>query len=296
MKIKNTQIVDTYAEAFSMWSAEVIITAENDEWALAAAQAMTGFATSVIGCKCEAGINQKLSAKDTPDQRPGYSVLMFTIDKESLAKRLIERIGQCVMTCPTTACFSGYVDAEEFVNVGGALRYFGDGYQISKKINNIRFWRIPVFDGEFIIHENFGVKKSVGGGNFYILGEDSKSTLKAVKDAIDKMKKIQGVILPFPNGAVRSGSKIGSKYKAIVASTNHIYCPTLKGVIKDSLVPENVHSCLEVVIDAVSEEKIIEAMKVGINAAAQDGIMQITAGNCNGKLGQYKIFLKDLIK
>lgn len=295
MKINKTEIVDTYAEAFSMWSAKVIITAETDYWALGAAQAMTGFATSVIGCKCEAGIDQKLSKKETPDGRPGYSVLIFTIDKESLGKRLIERIGQCVMTCPTTACFSGY-ETVESVNVGGALRYFGDGYQIGKKIQNERYWRIPVFDGEFIIQENFGVKESVGGGNFYILGSDSKLCINILIEAIDKMKKVPGVILPFPNGVVRSGSKIGSKYKDIVASTNHIYCPTIKGVVKNSAVPENVHTCYEVVIDGINEECVSEAMRVGINAVAKEGVIQITAGNFGGKLGQYKFFLKDLIK
>ena len=166
MKINSTQVIDTYAEAFSMWSAKVIITAESDYWALGAAQAMTGFATSVIGCKCEAGIDAKLSADQTPDGRPGYSILVFTMDKEGLGKRLIERIGQCVMTCPTTACFSGF-DLEDSVNVGGALRYFGDGYQLSKKINNERFWRIPVFDGEFLISEKFGIEL-VDSGDFYI--------------------------------------------------------------------------------------------------------------------------------
>tara|TARA_B100001996_G_scaffold375208_1_gene354844 strand:- start:579 stop:1466 length:888 start_codon:yes stop_codon:yes gene_type:complete len=295
MKINKTEIIDTYAEAFSMWSAKVIITAENDHWAHGAAQAMTGFATSVIGCKCEAGIDQKLSKKETPDGRPGYSVLIFTIDKESLGKRLIERIGQCVMTCPTTACFSGY-ETSDSVNIGGALRYFGDGYQIGKKIQNERYWRIPVFDGEFIIQENFGVKQSVGGGNFYILGSNQKSCINALTESIEKMKKIPGVILPFPNGAVRSGSKIGSKYKDLIASTNHIYCPTIKGVVKDSEVPENVNTCYEVVIDGINEECVSEAMKVGINTVAQDGVIQITAGNFGGKLGQYKFFLKDLIK
>ena len=295
MKINNTQIDDTYAEAFAMWSAKVIITAESDYWALGAAQAMTGMATSVIGCKCEAGIDVKLSADQTPDGRPGYSVLVFTMDKEGLGKRLIERIGQCVMTCPTTACFSGF-DLEDSVNVGGALRYFGDGYQLSKKINNERFWRIPVFDGEFLISEKFGIKKSVGGGNFYILGEDSKSTLKAVTNCVQKMREVTNIILPFPNGVVRSGSKVGSKYKALVASTNHIYCPTIKGMINNSAIPENINSCYEVVIDGVSEADVFEAMKVGIQESAQEGVAQITAGNFGGKLGQYKFFLKDMIK
>ncbi len=294
MKINNTEIVDTYAEAFSMWSAKVIITAENDYWAEGAARAMTGMATSVIGCKCEAGIDMKLTPDETPDGRPGYSILVFTMDKESLGKRLIERIGQCVMTCPTTACFSGY-DTEDTVNVGGALRYFGDGHQIGKKIQDKRYWRIPVFDGEFIIHENFGVKQSVGGGNFYILGDNVKACLDACYDAVKVMKRVANVIMPFPKGVVRSGSKVGSKYKDLIASTNHVYCPTLKGVIKDSAVPENVHTCYEIVVDGSDENAVSEAMKVGIHAASTDGVLQITAGNFGGKLGKYKFHLKDLV-
>ncbi len=295
MRIKNTEIVDTYAEAFSMWSSKVIITGENDYWALGAARAMTGMATSIIGCKCEAGIDLKLSPEETPDGRPGYSILVFTMDKESLRTRLIERIGQCVMTCPTTACFNGF-DSEETVNVGGALRYFGDGFQISKKINGNRFWRIPVFDGEFLISEKFGIKKSVGGGNFYILGNSSKVCLDACYDAVKAMKKVENIIMPFPKGVVRSGSKVGSKYKALVASTNHAYCPTIKGFVKDSAIPDSVHICYEIVIDGVDEEAVTKAMKIGINTAARDGVIQITAGNFGGKLGQYKIYLKDLIE
>ena len=213
MKINNTEIVDTYAEAFGMWSAKVIITAEND-YCRRCSRAMTGMATSVIGCKCEAGIDMKLSPEDTPDGRPGYSILVFTMDKESLSKRLIERIGQCVMTCPTTACFSGY-DSKETVNVGGALRYFGDGYQIGKKIQDKRYWRIPVFDGEFIIEESL-VFKSRLAEEIYILGDNVSNCLDACYDAVKVMKRVENVIMPFPKGVVRSGSKVGSKYKDLV--------------------------------------------------------------------------------
>lgn len=294
MKINKTIIDDTYAEAFSMWSAKVIITAESDYWAMGAARAMTGMATSVIGCKCEAGIDLKLSPNETPDGRPGYSILVFTIDKESLGKRLIERIGQCVMTCPTTACYSGF-ESEETVNVGGALRYFGDGYQISKKINGKRFWRIPVFDGEFLVSEKFGIKRSVGGGNFYILGNNVTSCLEACYDAVKEMKKVENVIMPFPKGVVRSGSKVGSKYKDLVASTNHAYCPSIRGIVKSSSIPSNVSTCYEIVVDGADEMAVAKAMKVGINAAAREEVIQITAGNFGGKLGQYKFYLKDLI-
>ena len=229
MKIKSTEIVATFAEAFKMWGARVIITAANKQWSQAAAQSMTGFATSVIGCKCEAGIESILPPEQTPDRRPGASILLFAMDKASVGKRLLERIGQCVMTCPTTACFNG-LDGEETVQVGSQLRYFGDGFQGSKKLSDRRYWRIPVMDGEFIVEESFAVQESVGGGNIIILGTDEKKTLAAASAATRAMAAIKDIILPFPNGVVRSGSKVGSRYKTLPASTNDAYCPTLKAV------------------------------------------------------------------
>ena len=292
MKIKSTEIVDTFAEAFKMWGARVIVTAATRRWSEAAAQSMTGFATSVIGCKCEAGIERFLSPNETPDRRPGASVLLFAMDKGSVGKRLLERIGQCVMTCPTTACFNG-LDGEETVQVGSQLRYFGDGFQGSKKLAERRFWRIPVMDGEFTVEESFSVRKSVGGGNIIILGTNEKKTLAAAGAATRAMGAIGDIILPFPNGVVRSGSKVGSRYKALPASTNDAYCPSLKAVT-DSSLPADVNCALEIVIDGLTENAVRDAMAAGIRAAAKPGIRQITAGNYGGNLGQYKINLHDL--
>ncbi len=157
MKIKSTEIVDTFAEAFKMCGSRVIITAETPEWAMAAAQSMTGFATSVIGGKCEARLERKLPADETPDKRPGVSVLLFSMNAEGVGKRLVERIGQCIMTCPTTACYNG-LDSDETVGVGEQLRYFGDGHQISKVLDGRRLWRIPFMDGEFVVEEYLGVQ------------------------------------------------------------------------------------------------------------------------------------------
>ena len=294
MKIKNTEIVDTFAEAFKMWAARIIITAETKQWAMAAAQSMTGFATSVIGCKCEAGIEGELNDDETPDLRPGVSVLLFAMDTEGLGKRLVERIGQCVMTCPTTACFNG-LQSDQSIVVGGQLRYFGDGHQSSKKLNGHRLWRIPVMDGEFVVDENFAVQPAVGGGNILIQGKDLKTTLKAANAATKAMREISGVILPFPDGVVRSGSKVGSKYKFLIASTNDAYCPTLRGTTENSAVTRDANCVLEIVIDGLDVEAVQEAMRVGMHAAAKPGIAQITAGNYGGNLGQFKINLKDLI-
>ncbi|MDE0283760.1 MAG: formylmethanofuran--tetrahydromethanopterin N-formyltransferase [Gammaproteobacteria bacterium] len=292
MRVKSTQIVDTFAEAFSMWGARVIVTAATRQWSQAAAQSMTGFATSVIGCKCEAGIERFLSPEETPDRRPGVSILLFAMDKASVGKRLLERIGQCIMTCPTTACFNG-LDGEETVQVGSQLRYFGDGFQGSKKLAERRFWRIPVMDGEFTVEESFAVRKAVGGGNIIILGTNEKKTLSAAGAAVRAMETIKDIILPFPNGVVRSGSKVGSRYKTLPASTNDAYCPTLKAVTESSL-PADVNCALEIVIDGLTEDAVKRAMAAGIQAAAKPGIRQVSAGNYGGNLGQYKINLHDL--
>ena len=294
MKIKSTEIVDTFAEAFKMWASRIIITAQTSDWALAAARSMTGFATSVIGCKCEAGIERQITADNSPDKRPGVSVLLFAMDSESLGKRLVERIGQCVMTCPTTACYNG-LQSEHSVVVGGQLRYFGDGFQISKKLNDRRYWRIPVMDGEFLVDEKFNVQAAVGGGNILLLGKDMNTTLRAVKAAVKAMREVEGIILPFPDGVVRSGSKIGSKYKALIASTNDAYCPTLRAVRQDTSLAADVNCVLEIVIDGLDEAAVREAMRRGLYAAAKPGIRQITAGNYGGDLGQFKIDLHSLV-
>jgi len=290
--INGVEIEDTFAEAFKMWGTRVIITARNRKWALEAATKMTGFATSVIGCKCEAGIEGEVS--DTPDGRPGFSVLLFTPSKDDLPKRLMERIGQCVMTCPTTACFNG-LTAPDQMPIGGQLRYFGDGYQISKVWNGRRFWRIPVMEGEFLIEEKFGMQRSVGGGNFLILGEDPDVTLEAAERAVEAMQPVRGVVMPFPGGIVRSGSKTRSKYKFLIASTNDAFCPTLRGLVESAL-PEGVNSVLEIVIDGLDLAAVEEATRVGIRAACIPGIRRISAGNYGGTLGQFQIHLHKVLR
>ena len=278
-----------------MWGARVVITADALEWALTAARSMTGFATSIIGCKCEAGIEREWPAEETPDGRPGVGVLMFTMDAESLGKRLTERIGQCVLTCATTACYNG-LDAPDKQDVGGRLRYFGDGYQISKVLDGRRFWRLPVMEGEFVIEEEFGVQPAVGGGNLLILGRDLPGTLRAAEAAAAAMRQVEGAILPFPGGIVRSGSKIGSRYKAVPASTNEAYCPTLRGFVPDSQLPEEAGCVLEIVIDGLTLDAVRESMRRGLHAAAEHGALGITAGNYGGNLGQYQIGLVELLE
>jgi formylmethanofuran--tetrahydromethanopterin N-formyltransferase len=295
MDIRGVLIDDTFAEAFGMRAARVIITARNQKWAREAANKMTGFATSVIACKCEAAIERELTPAETPDGRPGISVLLFTMDSDSLPKRLIERVGQTVLTCPTTACFDGLPAAAERVMVGKPLRVFGDGFQGSKMIDGQRYWRIPVMAGEFLIQESFGKARGVGGGNFLILAASADAALEAAEAAVDAMAGMPGVILPFPGGIVRSGSKVGSKrYTSMIATTNDAFAPTLRAITKTSL-PEGVNSVLEIVLDGLDAPAIASAMKVGIDAACRPGVHSITAGNYGGKLGPYHFHLRKIM-
>ena len=295
MKIRGVFIEDTFAEAFTMRAARLIITAASPRWAMAAALKLTGFATSVIGCKCEAGIERELALSETPDGRTGVSVLFMTMSKDDMPKRLIERVGQTVLTCPTTACYDGLPDAPDRVGVGSALRYFGDGFQASKVIAGERFWRIPVMEGEFLVQEKFGMLKAVGGGNFLILARSAPAALAAAEAAVDAMAGMAGVFLPFPGGVVRSGSKVGSRRsKTMIASTNDAFCPTLRAVTKSEL-PDGVNSVLEIVINGVDAPAIARAMRAGIDASCRDGVVAISAGNYAGKLGPHHFHLRKVM-
>jgi formylmethanofuran--tetrahydromethanopterin N-formyltransferase len=297
MLINTIQIDDTFAEAFNMRATRVIITAQNLKWAYHAANAMTGFATSVIGCGVEAGIERELTIAETPDGRPGLSILMFAMGSKVLMQQLENRMGQCILTCPTAAAFAG-IDSEDHINLGKNLRFFGDGYQTSKLFSGKRYWRIPVMDGEFLCEETTGMVRAIGGGNFLILASSQPAALAAAEAAIDAMKKIPNVIMPFPGGVVRSGSKVGSKYKTMFASTNDAFCPTLKGATNTELSPE-IESVMEIVIDGLTFEDIALSMKVGIeaicNLGAESGVKRISAGNYGGKLGPHLFKLHDIL-
>ncbi len=298
MKINGVTIDDTFAEAFGMTATRLLITAKNSKWCRNAAESMTGFATSVIGCGVEAGIEREWSKNETPDGRDGISVLLFGMSTKDLAKQFEKRVGQCVLTCPTTAIFSG-MDGGKPIPLGKRLRFFGDGYQISKIIAGKRYWRIPVMDGEFLCEENAGSCKAVGGGNFLVLAATLTQALEACERAIGEMRKLPNIVMPFPGGIVRSGSKVGSKYKSLIASTNDSYCPTLTGQVKTELTPD-IGAVLEIVIDGLTEDDVAHAMTMGISAAcsggADSGIKRITAGNYGGKLGQHHFHLHKLLQ
>lgn len=296
MQIRGVTIVDTFAEAFPMRAARLVITARSMRWARHAALKFTGFATSVIACKCESAIERELPGDETPDGRPGVSVLLFAMDSAGLAKRLTERIGQTVLTCPTASCFDGLPGAADRVPAGRALRTFGDRFQISKMVGGQRYWRVPVMEGEFLLQESFGMQKSaVGGGNFLILGEDVDSTLGAAEAAVEAIEGLPDVILPFPGGVVRSGSKVGARgYAGMIASTNDAYSPTLRPLTASEL-PDGVNAVLELVLDGLSPDAIAAAMRTGIDAACRPGVRAISAGNYGGKLGPHHFHLRRIM-
>jgi len=298
MQINGIQIDDTFAEAFNMRGTRVIITAQNHKWAYHAANAMTGFATSVIGCGVEAGIEREMTADETPDGRPGISILMFAMGSKVLMQQLETRMGQCILTCPTAAAFAG-IESADMISLGKHLRYFGDGFQTSKLIAGKRYWRIPVMDGEFLTEETTGMVRAIGGGNFLILATSQPAALAAAETAIEAMKTLPNIIMPFPGGVVRSGSKVGSKYKTMFASTNDAFCPTLKGITNSELSPE-IESVMEIVIDGLTFEDIAKSMKTGIEAicklGADSGVKRISAGNYGGKLGPHLFKLHDILK
>jgi formylmethanofuran--tetrahydromethanopterin N-formyltransferase len=295
LTINETTIEDTFAEAFPMTAVRLIVTAETPSWAQTAAQVTTGYASSVIGCDAEAGVERTLGPDETPDGRPGVSLLLFAFNRDALQKAVVNRVGQCVLTCPTTACYNGLpMIKEKAIRIGGNLRFFGDGFQFSKKLEGRRFWRLPVMDGEFTCEDYFGTIKGVAGGNFLIVGATQATALAAAEASVAAIRQVPGVLLPFPGGVVRSGSKIGSKYKKLRASTNDAYCPTLRGQVKTAL-PEGANAVYEIVMDGVDLVAVETAMRVGVRAACLPGVLRITAGNYGGKLGPFHLHLHKLL-
>jgi formylmethanofuran--tetrahydromethanopterin N-formyltransferase len=295
LRIADIPIEDTFAEAFPMTAARLIVTAATPGWAETAGRTATGYAASVIGCDAEAGIERRLSPEETPDGRPGVGLLFFAFSRDALQKALVNRVGQCILTCATTACYNGLpVVKDKTIRIGGNLRFFGDGYQFSKKLEGRRYWRLPVMDGEFTCEDVFGTTKGVAGGNFLILGESQAAALAAAEAAVAVISNVPGVILPFPGGVVRSGSKVGSRYKKLKASTNDAYCPTLRGITKSAL-PDGANAVYEIVLDGLDLSAVEEATRIGVRAACVPGVLGISAGNYGGKLGPFHLHLHKLL-
>lgn len=294
------RIEDTFAEAFDMKCTRLVVTAMDSIWAEHCAAAMSGFGTSVIDCKIEIDIECMLSPGETPDGRPGIALLAFAMSGDELEKQIVRRAGQCCLTCPTTALFAGLPPGAsgKRIALGKSLRCFGDGHQISKVIDQKRFWRIPVMDGEFICEHDAPRDEGIGGGNFLLTARNIDAASRAARAAMSAIESMPGVITPFPGGVVRSGSKVGSKYKRLIASTNDAYCPTLRGTTESKLTDDE-NAVLEIVIDGLSFEAISDAMRAGIltacDACGEHGLISVTAGNYGGKLGRHHFHLHEIL-
>jgi len=298
LRLDDVEIEDTFAELFEMWVGRVLITAQNEKWALTAANIATGYASSIIGSPAEAGVEGTVSSQETPDGRTGAVVQIYHRTRVDLKRQMIGRIGQCVMPCPTTAAFDALPKASRRLKVGRSLRLFGDGFQKRDDVAGRRVWKIPVMEGEFVVENSFGVKKGVAGGNFLILTGDWKTGLKAAEESVEAIRRnVQGVVLPFPGGICRSGSKVGSMKYKLPASTNHPLCPTLKERTQDTLVPEGVESVYEIVVNGLNLDSVKKATAEGVKAAVKvPGVVKISAGNYGGKIGPMRIYLREILE
>jgi len=292
--IGNTQISDTFAEAFRLRFTRIVVTAHDEHWLDAAVRAACGYGTSVIGCDAEIGVERPLDRRETPDGRVGAALLAFGFAADALGKAVANRTAQCLLTCPTVSVFDGLPTAEERGPLGRHIRFFDDGFEKSKVVDGRRFWRVPVMDGEFLVEESIGIEKGVGGGNFILQGTNLDETLAAARRAVAAIAALPGVITPFPGGVVRSGSKVGSRYEGLRASTNDAFCPGLAGRVATELVP-GAACGLEIVIDGIDEATVAAAMAAGIRAAAAPGIVGISAGNYGGKLGKFHFHLHQVL-
>jgi formylmethanofuran--tetrahydromethanopterin N-formyltransferase len=291
------KIEDTFAEMFPMWASRILVTAATEKWALIAAKTATGFASSIIMSPAEAAVEGIVPASETPDGRPGAIIQIYHSSRGALKGQISARIGQCIMTCPTTAVFDALPKSKRRIKIGRSLRVFGDGFQKADEIAGRKVWRIPVMEGEFVIQDDFGVMKAIAGGALLILAKDQATALKATEDAVEAIdKNVPGAVMTFPGGICRSGSKVGSMNYKLPASTNHLFCPTLKDQIPDSKLPAEVNSVYEIVINTLNLTVMKKALAAGIKAAAKvQGVVQITAPNYGGKLGPYKADLKEAI-
>ena len=298
MKLNNIEIEDTFAEAFPIKIARVLITAVDKYWAEVAAKEATGFGTSVIMCPAEAGIEKFVSSDETPDGRPGVYIQICAFEYKALEEQLLARLGQCVLTAPTTAVFNGLPGAEKQMEVGFKLKFFADGMESEVSVAGRKAYAIPMMEGDFIVEHSIGAVEGIAGGNFFILADSQMSGLMAAKIAVEKIEELEGTITPFPGGIVASGSKVGAnKYKSLKATANEKFCPSIKDKVEGTEIPEDVNAVYELVINGIDADAIKKATAEGIKAAITvPGVKKITAGNFGGNLGPHKFNLHELFQ
>lgn len=300
MQLGSTVIEDTFAEAFRLRYASLVVTAHDAHWLSAGLAAFCGYGTSVIGCDAEVGVETLLSAEQSPDGRPCGRVLAFAFTETAVATAVANRAAQCLLTCPTVSIFDGMPEAADRVPLGDHVRHFGDGFEKTKVIDGRRFWRVPVMDGECVMEDTIGVSKGVGGGNFILQSMTLEGALAAARRGVDAIAATVGTITPFPGGVVRSGSKVGSRSGRLKATTNEAFCPSLRGRPMEPQtggveLVEGAAAALEIVIDGMDEEAVARAMAEGIRAAVGSDIPAISAGNYGGKLGKFHFRLHEVL-
>lgn len=303
MAEQTVEVEDTYAEAFRSLYAEILVTARDRVWLDHACQAVTGHASSSIFCDCEAGVDRYVGpggdeSFPTPDGRPGaiiqFHVPRFRKDRVAALERvLLTRISQNILTCPTTACFN-LLDTDPYYKLGRKISFFGDGHQFRDERFGRKVWVLPIMGGEFVLDRRFGFADGIMGGNLWFFGETLDASLAATEAGVAAAAKVPGVIMPFPGGIAASGSKAGSAYKFLFASTNHPFCPTLRDKLGDtSQVPPNVQSIMEIIINGRSLEAVSEATQAAIAATRKfPGLLKISAGNYGGRLGKSWVWLR----
>ena len=296
-------VEDTYAEGFRSIYAEILITARDRTWLDHACNAATGHASSSIFCDCEAGIDRYVGPGGdesfaTPDGRPGaivqFHVPRFKKDREKLLEKvLLHRLSQNVLTCPTTACFN-LIDSDPYFKLGRKIAFFGDGHQFRADRFGRKVWVIPTMGGEFTIDRRFGYRDGVMGGNLWFFADSIDASLDAAERGVKALQKVRGTIAPFPGGIAASGSKAGSAYKFLFASTNHPFCPTLRESLGDqSQVPAGIKSIMEIIINGSDLKTVSEGTQAVIAATVDTpGLLKISAGNYGGRLGKSFIYLR----
>lgn len=294
MEINGVAIRDSAAEAFDMWGARLVLTARSRRWTEACAAAVTGFATSVIGCPVEAAVEERLEPDATPDGRPGASVLLFATERTGLEKALVDRVGQCVLTCATAACWDGLPDAPDAHDAGRRVALFADGHEERVDRHGRDTWRVPVTEGDFLVEHALGVRPAVGGGNFLVIAVDREAGLSAAEAAAEAARG-PGVALPFPGGISRAASKVGARrHRFLRASTNDPFLPELRDS-DESALPDDAASVLEIVVNGLAEPEVRAAMARGVEAACRPGVLAIDAASFGGRLGDRRLPLRELL-
>ncbi len=296
LKINNVAVEDTYCEAFDGLYARLLITARDDKRLRKAAEGSTALPCTVFG-ESEGGVERYLSKKETPDGRAGAIIQIWVGAGSSgpakLEYELGKRIRQGILVVPTTRIFD-CSDSPDKMDMMAKVGHCGDGYEHVETRYGREMINIPLMMGEFLIERRIGYSKGVMGGNIWIMCETEDAGLKAGDAAVEAVNRTEGTIASFD--VCSAGSKVETRYPEIGPTTNHPYCPTLKGKIPDYRVPEGVTSIPEIVINGTTLDAVKEAMKAGLSAAANvKGVKKLSAGNYWGKLGRHHIYLKDLI-